>query len=262
MSTVAGVLNLVLGVVYLAYGVMTWVELRRGWASNGPSHFGLAWMFMTTTCGPHHLDHGLHLVRDGYGTALDLGVTALGFPAATVWFLLRVEALRGGEGDRWLRSGHGGVAALPVLSSMYVVVLGGLVATTLVTGRLDWVPSTSANVMILAFYGAIAWMLLRSQLVNHRLEHRWSLSGLSLTLVFATCAIMHGVHALNVNTGRYPYQGHLVVTDLLAVPAAVYFLWVVWRLSSGQVDDWNEAAGHSTSKEDDLVGAHLGIERA
>ncbi|HEV8626678.1 MAG TPA: hypothetical protein VG034_19700, partial [Acidimicrobiia bacterium] len=52
--------NLVLGVAYTGYGMMTAIEMKRDWRTFGFSHFGAAWICMAFTCGPHHLDHGLH----------------------------------------------------------------------------------------------------------------------------------------------------------------------------------------------------------
>ena len=89
-AAVAGV-NLLLGMVYLSYGVMTIIDLRRGWEKRGFSHFGLAWIAMAFTCGPHHFEHGLHIAVAGRdGGALDLIAVVVGLPAGVTWFLLRV----------------------------------------------------------------------------------------------------------------------------------------------------------------------------
>ena len=48
-----------------------------------------------------------------------------------------------------------------------------------------------------------------------------------------TCALMHGVYALYVTTGRYDLDIHGLVIDWLSVPAAAYFLWVVAALHRG-----------------------------
>ena len=122
-AAVAG-LNLLLGVVYLSYGAMTIIDLRRGWDERGFSHFGLAWIAMAFTCGPHHFEHGLHIALAGRnGGALDLIAVVVGLPAGVTWFLLRVEALAGGRGDRFISGTPRWVAALPALSVVYLVVL-------------------------------------------------------------------------------------------------------------------------------------------
>jgi hypothetical protein len=73
----------------------------------------------------------------------------------------------------------------------------------------------------------------------------WSLSGLALTVVFPTCAMMHGVYAYYQATGFYDGDVHNHWIDLLAVPAAMYFLWVVRALSRGAFHDWNGAPGRA-----------------
>ena len=95
MTFLVATVNVVLGLVYTSYGVMTIIDLKRGWKTSGFSHFGLAWIAMAFTCGPHHLDHGIHVFAEGYGGPLDLFVVLVGFPAGVTWFLLRVEAILG-----------------------------------------------------------------------------------------------------------------------------------------------------------------------
>ena len=112
MRIVVAVLNLVLGFVYIQYGTLTIYDMRRNWRTMGFSHFGIAWIAMAFTCGPHHLEHGLHVAFSGrHGGPLDLVAVLVGAPAGVTWFLLRVEALHGGAGDRfvsgtprWLRA--------------------------------------------------------------------------------------------------------------------------------------------------------------
>src|SRR5918996_6011706 len=98
MTAAVAITNLVLGVAYTGYGVITAAEMRRDWRSFGFSHFGAAWIAMAFTCGPHHLVHGLHLAFEGRsGGALDLLAVAVGLPMGGVWLSLRVEAFRGGR---------------------------------------------------------------------------------------------------------------------------------------------------------------------
>ena len=42
MTIAVGVLNLVLGFVYIQYGTLTFIEMRRNWRQMGFSHFGAA----------------------------------------------------------------------------------------------------------------------------------------------------------------------------------------------------------------------------
>jgi hypothetical protein len=59
MTAAAAALNIVVGLVYFQYGTMTAIEMRRNWGEMGWSRFGIAWMLMAFTCGPHHPVHGI-----------------------------------------------------------------------------------------------------------------------------------------------------------------------------------------------------------
>lgn len=240
-STALAVLSIILGVVYTSYGLMTVVDLAKGWRHFGFSHFGLAWVAMAFTCGPHHLEHGLHLFWDQRaGGHLELAAVIVGFPAGVVWFLLRCEAMLGGRGDRIVRGDAPFVLALPRLSALYAVGFVGAAGLVL-TDAQQFPPMVAANLLLVVLYGMIGWYLLRTQLATHQATGHWSLSGVALTLVFPTCAAMHAAWAVHQVAGRYEADVHTVVIDWLAVPAAAYFLWVVRGLHAGTVRDWNEA---------------------
>ncbi|TMB91375.1 MAG: hypothetical protein E6J45_06400 [Chloroflexi bacterium] len=98
--------------------------------------------------------------------------------------------------------------------------------------------------MLLVFiYMAIGWFLLRTQLRNRAPMGGWSLSGLSLSAVFPTCALMHGIWALYSIKGVYQYGVHGLIVDFLSIPAAIYFLWVVHGLYRESLRDWNRITG-------------------
>ncbi len=239
MTTAVAVLNLVLGLVYCQYGTMTIIEMRRQWGTMGFSHFGAAWIAMAFTCGPHHVVHGLHLLNSaGRGGPLDLVAVLVGFPAGVAWFLLRVEAFSGGAGDRFVKGSPLWVLALPTLAGVY---LTALVAALLRTGAIsdEHVLAIAPNVLLVGIYATIGYYLLRTQLANRRPLGGWSVSGLALTVIFPTCAVMHGIYAYYALTGRYGPALHTSVIDWIAVPAGVYFLWVVQALSRGTFRDWN-----------------------
>jgi hypothetical protein len=243
MTVTLGVLNVILGLVYCGYGVMTAIEMIRNRDTMGFSHFGMAWIAMAFTCGPHHWVHGVHLVAEGRnGGPLDLFAVLVGFPAGVTWFLLRVEAFNGGRGDRLVAGNPIWVLALPTLGGIY---LTALIAASLGVGGLqldgDNFPIVAANVMLVGLYAAIAFFLSRTQIANRRPLAGWSLSGLALSVVFWTCAAMHGVYALYGMAGTYDVDYHGIAIDVLAVPAAVYFLWVVQALYRGTYRDWNGA---------------------
>lgn len=240
MSMVVGTLNLVLGTVYFSYGLMTIVDLRRGWHTNGFSHFGFAWLAMAFTCGPHHLDHGAHvLLTDRAGGSLDLIAIAVGAPAGVIWFMLRAEAMLGGRGDRFVRGTPLWIDVLPAAGLAYAALL---VAAALQTmgGDVAWEPLIVPNLLLVGLYAAIGAQLARTQISNRPHTGGWSLSGTALAIVMFTCALMHGVYALYGTTGRYDLDRHGLVIAVLAVPAAAYFLWVVAALHRGRLRDWND----------------------
>lgn len=242
MRPAVAALNLLLGVVYTSYGVMTIIDLIREWNRRGFSHFGLAWIAMAFTCGPYHLEHGLHLAFAGRaGGPLDLFAVVVGLPAGVIWFLLRVEALTGGRGDRFLPGTPPGVAVLPALAVGYLAIYIGGVGLVLHGGG-DFGPNMVPNVLLLGLYGVIGYYLLRTQLANRASLGGWSLSGLSLTVVFPTCGLMHAVSVAYASSGRYDVDVHGLTIGWLAVPAAVYFLWVVRALHHGTFSDWNRGA--------------------
>jgi hypothetical protein len=251
VSLAAG--NIILGLVYTGYGTMTLMEMIRDRQTRGFSHFGAAWIAMAFTCGPHHWVHGLHIAFEGRSPgALELIAVMVGFPAGVIWFLLRVEAFAGGRGDRFVRGNPLWVLALPTLLGMY---LTALVAAALGVGGTHLDPTQVKvivpNLMLVGLYGGIGYFLARTQLANRKPLGGWSLSGLALTVVFPTCALMHGVYALYALSGRYALDYHGFVIDWIAVPAAMYFLWVVQALYKGTFRDWN---GVPSSMADDRSG--------
>jgi len=239
VTVAVGVLNLILGIVYLQYGTMTLIEMKRGWRRFGYSHFGAAWVAMAFTCGPHHMIHGLHGLLDGRdGGPIDLLAVVIGLPFGVTWFLLRVEAFRGGSGDRFIAGTPAWVGALPLL---FVVYLMALAASAAQAGPYHlsnaWI--VVPNVLLIGIYCTIGYYLARTQLANRPPLGGWSVSGLSLAFIFPTCAAMHAVFALYTMTGRYGFDIHGFSIDWLAVPSGLYFLWVVQSLYRNQLQDWN-----------------------
>jgi len=95
------------------------------------------------------------------------------------------------------------------------------------------------NLLLVAIYGCIAFYIARTQIHNRRPLGGWSLSGLSLAVIFPTCAAMHGVFAFYALSGMYARDTHHLVIDWLSVPAGLYFLYVVRSLYRGNATDWN-----------------------
>jgi hypothetical protein len=241
MRWLVGFLNLGLGTVYTSYGLMTAVDLKRGWKTEGFSHFGAAWLAMAFTCGPHHVEHGLHQLAGRPGGGLELFALAAGAPAGIAWFLLRVEAVTGGPGDRPLARAPLWLRLVPALSAAYVIVVVVAIATVLRHGA-TVSPRATPSLLLAGLYAMVGYYLLRTQLHRHRTVGGWSTSGIALTAVFPTCAVMHLAWLAYASVGTYGYEWHLLTIDWLSVPAAVYFLWVVRALARGTLADWNRTA--------------------
>lgn len=239
MRWLLGFLNLGLGMVYTSYGIMTAIDLKRGWRTQGFSHFGAAWLAMAFTCGPHHLEHGLHQVVAGRpGGSFELFAVLAGAPAGVTWFLLRVEAVLGGAGDRPIAGTPRWLRAAPRLTIVYAAVIVAAVPFVLRDGlRVD--PRVTPSLLLVGLYTMVGYYLLRTQLHRHRTVGGWSTSGVALTAVFPTCAVMHLAWVSYAMAGAYDVDWHLLAIDWLSVPAAVYFLWVVRALSLGTLSDWN-----------------------
>lgn len=251
MTTVIGVLHLGLGAIYFSYGLMTIVDLKRGWRTHGFSHFGAAWLAMAFTCGPHHLDHGAHIIVSGRsGGPLDLLSILMAAPAGVIWFLLRLEAMGGGRGDRHITGTPLWLDLLPAAGFVYLAALFNAALDTAGSAPV-FEPKILPNLALIGLYSAIGGQLARTQLGNRPHTGGWSVSGTSLAAVMFTCALMHGVYALYATTGRYDLDIHGYVIDVLSVPAAAYFLWVVAALHRGVLRDWNDS--------DDLEVGHRPI---
>lgn len=241
VSTSVAVVNIVLGLAYVGYGVMTAIEMRRDWSMLGFSHFGLAWIFMAFTCGPHHLAHGVHVAFEGRsGAPLDLFSVAFGLPLGVIWLLLRIEAFAGGRGDRFIAGTPRWLRAIPAVAATYFAVVAiGIVLLIRGAGDSERWSLAPVSIALVGLYLAIGYFLLRTQLRTHPQTGGWSLSGLSLSGVFPTCAAMHGVFAAYSVSGTYHHDIHGAVIDVLSVPSAAYFLWVVRRLYHDSLRDWN-----------------------
>lgn len=249
--------NTILGTVYTCYGLMTIVDMKRGWRTHGFSHFGVAWIAMAFTCGPHHLDHGLHgFVSGRAGGWLDLVTILVGFPAGITWFLLRVEALWGGRGDRFVGGTPLWLESLPTLFAGYSAAVI-TAALWLNDGTESFTTRIIPNLCLVVLYSAIGAVLLRNQVRNRPETGGWSVSGLSLSMVMYTCAVMHAVFALYANSGVYDLDWHGLWIDTLAVPAAAYFLWVTYSLTNGSLRDWNKAPDVARHPARDVEGENV-----
>jgi hypothetical protein len=238
MHVAVAITNLILGIAYTGYGVLTVIEMKRGWKTMGFSHFGAAWIFMAFTCGPHHLDHGLHSLIDGRSGGLDLYAVLVGLPVGVIWLLLRIEAMGGGRGDRFITGTPTWLLSMPTLAAIYLTTLA-FAFVSIARRPLEFSSTMIPNALLLVIYMTIGYFLFRTQLRNRPETGGWSASGLSLAAVFPTCGIMHVIFATYVMTGLYVKDVHGFIIDWLAVPAGAYFLWVVQGLYRERLRDWN-----------------------
>ena len=240
MTIATAVANIAMSLVYLGYGTMTLFDLKDGWRDRTRRHFGLGFLAIMWTCGPHHLEHGLHLLfTDVEAGGLDLLTVGLGLPAGVIWFALRTEALLGGRGDRHIEGTPRLMAALPVVGAVYLAITASAV------GRLvradEFAIEIVPNLTIMVLYFLIGGFLTATQLRNHDASGRWSLSGLSLAGVFLTCSLMHLVYAGYGTIGQYEPDGHILPIDLLAVPGAAFFLSLAIGVHRGRIGRQVEA---------------------
>jgi hypothetical protein len=88
-------------------------------------------------------------------------------------------------------------------------------------------------VFVTITYGMVGWYLGDCQVRRYLTNGVWSLSGVSLSGVFFTCALMHLVDATTHG------DSNMLFFDLLGIPASIYFLWVVKLVHNDSVMDWN-----------------------
>jgi hypothetical protein len=243
MIIAVALLNIALGIAYTSYGIITALEMKNDWRSFGFSHFGAAWIAMAFTCGPHHLDHGLHVLADGRAGGLDLLGVLIGLPAGVIWLSLRVEAFLGGRGDRFILGTPRWLRVVPVLGVVYAAAVVAASVVLLVRRPITTEWALVANAALVVIYLAIGYFLTRTQLRRRPAMSGWSVSGVSLSGVFPTCALMHGIFAVYAMSGVYQHDIHGITIDWLSVPAGIYFLWVVRRLYQDSLRDWNDGPG-------------------
>lgn len=239
-AVTAGV-HALIGLAYLGVGVLILMDLSSGWRARGFSPFGAGIGAVALTCGPHHLDHAAHLLAGSSGTAtgLDLLTAVVAIPAGLSFVLLRLEAARGGQGDRLIAGTPGWVAALPVAGGVYAGALAVHGADVVTTAPLALSGQVVLSGLLAVVYLVIGWLHVRALVRRAAEVGGWSLSGLSLAGIFLTCAPMHGVVATAVATGRYPPDAHLLVVNTLGVLAGAYYLWAVWASYRDVVPDWH-----------------------
>ena len=255
MALVIGIGNLLIGLAYTGLGLLSAWETFSLHRYRGWSRFGIGFSLMAASCGPHHLIHGWHALQAGDSSWPMLAVTLIGLPAGFIFVGLRTETALGGRGDRpfassrywavslvaafaiavgWFAGWSVARPASPFPSELMCTALG-LDTRTQVPGAGFDIASLAlpANLFVVVTYGMVGWCLADYQVRRHVAEGSWSLSGVSLSAVFFTCALMHLIYATaERHSATLPF-------DLLGIPASIYFLWIVKRVHSDSVVDWN-----------------------
>ncbi|SHN81872.1 hypothetical protein [Bradyrhizobium erythrophlei] len=255
ISLVIGLSNLGIGIAYAGLGLLAAWETASLHRYRGWSRFGLGFSLMAASCGPHHLVHGWHVLQGGSISWPMLAATVIGLPAGLTFVGLRLERMWGGQGERVITASADRVA---MLAGVFALATGLLAAGVFVQPAADalWqVVCTSSglerrassgdggvdftslsfvtNIFVTVTYGMVGWYLADFQVRRYLTTSAWSLSGVSLTGVFFTCALMHLVDASTHGDGA------MLFFDLLGIPASIYFLWVVKLVHNDSVMDWN-----------------------
>jgi hypothetical protein len=236
VSLAAGILSLLTGIAYTGLGAITAYELARHTRSRGHSHFGLGFLLMATTCGPHHLVHAVHFLLEGRTASAPLvAALALGLPPGVAFTGLRFEALLGGRGDRFAPGTPAPVAVLPCAIAVAAGAIGfaAVQASPGPSGAWGWA-GLAANVFLCAAYLITGKIVFSTQVARRPGLGGWSISGLAMAGVFFTCGISHAVAGLTAGA-----ELHTLTVDLPGIPAAAYFLWAVHRLHRSSLNDWN-----------------------
>lgn len=227
-------ISFTLGIAYLALAGLVLVEVRQERRARGVSRFGLAYVGMALSCGPHHFIHGAEALRGSNVNWIVIASVLAGLPAAVVFVGLRLEAMAGGRGDRHV---HGTPAWLVAAALGFCFAAGGLSAAAVIgvaDGRSLTLLAAVPNLFVTVTYSLVGALLLRTQYLRRAGLGGWSLSGLSLSAIFPSCALMHLVYGLTA-VG----DASICPADLFGLPASAYFLWVVHRLYRQALVDWN-----------------------
>jgi hypothetical protein len=234
MTLLAGILTLLTGLAYTGLGLLTAYELGRHSARRGYSHFGGAFMVMAFTCGPHHLVHAVHILFEGKPVTPELtAALAIGLIPGLMFVGLRVEAALGGRGDRLLRGDPAWLLVAPwavTFAAGFVIALAAGTAVEVGTPLIGLLP----NVVLFVNYVIVGVLVRRTQFARRPLLGGWSLSGAAMAGVFPTCGLSH----LAAGLTTVP-EWHTLMFDLPGVPASIYFLWVVHRVHTNSLPDWN-----------------------
>jgi hypothetical protein len=233
-ALLAGLLALLTGLAYTALGVITALDLATGARARGVRLFGVGFLLMASTCGPHHLVHATHLLVEGERASRPLlTALAVGAPPAALFVVLRLEAVLGGRGDRLVR---GTPVALVVAPGLLAAAAGAIALAGFqrAAAHPPELLALAPNVVLFAAYLLVGACILRTQVARRPALGGWSVSGVSMSAVFITCGLSHLVAGATL-----PADLHSALFDLPGVPASLFFLWVVHGLHRASQRDWN-----------------------
>lgn len=254
MNATAGIVSLALGVAYIiGVGGLSFLDVIAGWRVGirevhflfpdaaglfarlrlwsealwaHTEWFGFALAGMAVSCGPHHFHQGLHILIDGQMmTSTEFGGLLFALPFGVAWLAFRTNALFGGSGDLHAKGWPG----LLVVGLFSLAVEMTLVVVLSASGS-SWSVDLIVQITLAFLYLWIGYFLWIGQVGIHETTGQWSLAGLSLAMVFPTCAVLHASYGLNVAAGRYESDIHFLAIDGLGIPMACWFLVLTYRL--------------------------------
>jgi len=234
VSIAIGLISITLGLIYIALGVLAASEMISSRKQYGVSRFGVGYILMAISCGPHHLLHGNHVLHGQDFSTTVAAATLLGVPSGLVFIGLRIEALFGGRGYRFIEGTPTALMIVPLVGVFSAGVIAAAAFDPSMIGAKSTTLSFQANAFVVVTYALVAWPLLRTQFRRRPEAGGWSVSGLAVATIFPTCALMHLVYALDA-TGDL----HTKIAAVWGVPASVYYLWVVRSLHHESIADWN-----------------------
>ena len=222
MTVAVGLVHAATAAAYLFLFVVAVGEVR---SARRVTSFGAALTLMFLGCGLHHAVHAEHALVFGRATSplVFAGLLVAAVPSA-IFLALRLEAMRGGRGDRFIAGTPVWLALAPTALGTFggVLVLAALADGPSVVTDL---PGLVSNLVLLATYSAVGWWLVRTQVARRPLRGGWSLSGVSLAAIFPSCGLAHVINALTA-----PGDVHTLLVDGYQIPVSLFFLWTVGRL--------------------------------
>lgn len=216
MTWPAAAVEIAGGVVYLLLGIGALIESLGGGGAGRRRRFGLALAAVVLAGGVQAVLRGVALLgATGRHSVPLIVASSLALLPATVFCLLRYEAYRGGAGDRII---HGHPHWVPLLPVAFAFVAGAVLGMIWVDRGHRTVVAASGALMA-AVLLVVGWYLMRAQQVRHSIAGGWSLSGLAVTLLFPSWALIEVSQVSPGTAGAV-----LAVVDWLAFPAALWFL--------------------------------------